>query len=56
MLAVFAEFERDSLGDRVKAGIAQARKKGRPHGRLLPYGTTRQRSQPYSRRGLANVR
>jgi putative DNA-invertase from lambdoid prophage Rac len=33
MLAVFAEFERDILRDRVKAGIAQARKKGRPHGR-----------------------
>ena len=32
MLAVFAEFERDILRDRVKAGIAQARK-GRPHGR-----------------------
>lgn len=33
MLAVFAEFERDILKDRVKAGIAQARKEGRPHGR-----------------------
>jgi putative DNA-invertase from lambdoid prophage Rac len=33
MLAVFAEFERDSLRDRVKAGIAQARKEGKPHGR-----------------------
>jgi DNA invertase Pin-like site-specific DNA recombinase len=33
MLAVFAEFERDILCDRVKAGIAQARKEGRPHGR-----------------------
>ena len=30
MLAVFAEFERDILRDRVKAGIAQARKEGRP--------------------------
>jgi len=30
---VFAEFERDILRDRVKAGIAQARKNGRPHGR-----------------------
>jgi len=28
-----AEFERDILRDRVKAGIAQARKEGRPHGR-----------------------
>jgi putative DNA-invertase from lambdoid prophage Rac len=33
MLAVFAEFERDILRNRVKAGIAQARKEGRPHGR-----------------------
>ena len=33
MLAVFAEFERDILRDRVKAGIAQARKEGKPHGR-----------------------
>jgi putative DNA-invertase from lambdoid prophage Rac len=33
MLAVFAEFERDILRDRVKAGIAQARKLGKPHGR-----------------------
>lgn len=33
MLAVFAEFKRDILRDRVKAGIAQARKEGRPHGR-----------------------
>jgi putative DNA-invertase from lambdoid prophage Rac len=33
MLAIFAEFERDILRDRVKAGIAQARKEGRPHGR-----------------------
>ncbi len=33
MLAVFAEFEREILRERVKAGIAQARKEGRPHGR-----------------------
>jgi len=33
MLAVFAKFERDVLRDCVKAGIAQARKEGRPHGR-----------------------
>jgi DNA invertase Pin-like site-specific DNA recombinase len=33
MLAVFAEFERDILRERVKAGITQAREKGRPHGR-----------------------
>jgi putative DNA-invertase from lambdoid prophage Rac len=33
VLAVFAQFERDMLGERVKAGIAHARKRGRIHGR-----------------------
>jgi putative DNA-invertase from lambdoid prophage Rac len=33
MLAVFAEFERDILRERVKAGIAQSREQGKPHGR-----------------------
>ena len=32
-VAVFAEFEREILRERVRAGIAQARKEGRPHGR-----------------------
>ena len=38
MLAVFAEFERDILWDRVKAGIDQARKDGKPHGRPMTAG------------------
>ncbi|MFO0952971.1 MAG: recombinase family protein [Isosphaeraceae bacterium] len=33
LLAIFAEFEREILRERVRAGIAQARKEGRPHGR-----------------------
>ncbi len=33
MVAVFAEFEREILRERVRAGIAQARKEGRAHGR-----------------------
>jgi DNA invertase Pin-like site-specific DNA recombinase len=33
LLAVFAEFEREILRERVKAGIAQARKRGTRHGR-----------------------
>jgi putative DNA-invertase from lambdoid prophage Rac len=33
MLAVFASFERDVLRDRVKAGIAHAKRLGKPHGR-----------------------
>jgi putative DNA-invertase from lambdoid prophage Rac len=37
MLTVFAEFERDILRDRVKAGIAQAPSEGKPHGRPQRY-------------------
>jgi DNA invertase Pin-like site-specific DNA recombinase len=33
MLAVFAQYERDILRDRVRVGIAEARKNGKPHGR-----------------------
>ena len=33
MLAVFAEFERSILKERVKAGIVEARSKGKAHGR-----------------------
>ncbi len=33
MLAVFAEFEREIIRERVRAGIMNARLEGRPHGR-----------------------
>lgn len=33
LLAIFAEFEREILRERVKAGIAHARSKGKSHGR-----------------------
>lgn len=33
MLSTFAEFERDIIRERVKAGIASAREKGKRHGR-----------------------
>jgi DNA invertase Pin-like site-specific DNA recombinase len=33
MLSTFAEFERDIIRERVKAGIASAREKGKAHGR-----------------------
>ena len=35
MLPVFAAFERDILRDRVRAGIAAARKAGKAHGRPI---------------------
>ena len=33
LLAIFAQFEREILRERVKAGIAQARRHGKCHGR-----------------------
>ena len=51
MLAVFADFERDILRDRVKAGIAQARQKGRPHGRPAHPSPRRQHPQAPPRKG-----
>lgn len=35
LLAIFAEFEREILRERVKAGIAHARQKGKNHGRPI---------------------
>jgi putative DNA-invertase from lambdoid prophage Rac len=43
LLAVFAEFEREILCERVKAGIAQAKLEGRPHGR--PNTVSKHRAQ-----------
>jgi DNA invertase Pin-like site-specific DNA recombinase len=58
MLAVFAEFEREILRDRVRSGIAQARQRGNPHRRPT---TPRRHSgegnhllqQGFSRRAIA---
>jgi putative DNA-invertase from lambdoid prophage Rac len=53
MLAVFAEFERDILRDRVKAGIAQARKEGRPHGRPTTVAKHVSQVRALARKGLS---
>ena len=53
MLAVFAEFERDILRDRVKAGIAQARKEGRPHGRPAKISAKTPEIRDLARKGLS---
>ena len=53
MLAVFAEFERDILCDRVKAGIAQARKEGRPHGRPVTAGRKTSEIRKLAKKGLS---
>ena len=53
MLAVFAEFERDILRERVRAGIAQARKEGRPHGRPKTAAKLVGRMRTLRRQGLS---
>jgi putative DNA-invertase from lambdoid prophage Rac len=53
VLAVFAEFERDILRDRVKAGIAQARKEGRPRGRPAKIVGKTQEIRDLARNGLS---
>ena len=53
MLAVFAEFERDILRDRVKADIAQARKEGRRHGRPLSVAVHKQEIKRLFKKGLS---
>ena len=53
MLAVFAEFERDILRDRVKAGIDQARKDGKPHGRPMTAGKLVQEMKQLRKDGIS---
>lgn len=53
MLAVFAEFERDILRERVKAGIAQAREKGKAHGRPATASNQAAEVKKLFKRGLS---
>lgn len=60
MLAIFAEFERDVLRERVRAGIEEARKKGTPHGRPKSAGHKKQQvlelySQGYNKSQIAKL-
>jgi DNA invertase Pin-like site-specific DNA recombinase len=60
VVAVFAEFERGTLRERVKAGIAQARKEGKPHGRPRTVGrqvaeVQRLFGRGFSKRHIANL-
>lgn len=53
MLSVFAAFERDILRERIRAGIAEARKHGRPHGRPLTVGLREKEIRQLHRHGLS---
>ena len=53
MLAVFAWFEWDILRDHVKAGIDQARKDEKPHGRPITAGKLVPEMKQLSKDGLS---
>jgi DNA invertase Pin-like site-specific DNA recombinase len=55
VLAVFAQFERDMLSERVKAGIAQARKRGGKHGRPRTAALHRTKVHSLFERGLSKA-
>lgn len=54
MLAVFVEFERDILRERVKAGIAHARANGKNHGRPPTAATKKDEILRLKSKGLNN--
>jgi putative DNA-invertase from lambdoid prophage Rac len=53
MLSVFAEFERDLLSERIRTGIAEARRKGRPHGRPITAGKNIDKVKALHRSGVS---
>jgi DNA invertase Pin-like site-specific DNA recombinase len=55
LLAIFAEFEREILRERVKAGIAQARRRGTRHGRPPIVGHHAQDVQRLAATGLSKT-
>lgn len=55
MLAVFAEFEREILRERVRAGIAEARKNGKKHGRPATARAKADQVRKLHKEGLNNA-
>ena len=55
MLSTFAEFERDIIRERVKAGIANARENGKPHGRPITAGLKKGEIQRLKALGKNNL-
>jgi DNA invertase Pin-like site-specific DNA recombinase len=54
MLAVFAEFERDILRERVKAGIAHSRSQGKAHGRPATASLKTDQIMKLKKKGMNN--
>jgi putative DNA-invertase from lambdoid prophage Rac len=55
MLSVFAEFERDLLGERIKAGITEARQNGGPHGRPVTVGKKTSQIKKLFKQGISKA-
>jgi DNA invertase Pin-like site-specific DNA recombinase len=55
LLAVFSEFERDLLRERVKAGIAHAKKLGKPHGRPITIACKADRVKQLFSKGVSKA-
>ena len=56
MLGVFAEFERAMIQERVKAGLARARAKGKRLGRPKAAGAVEERIRELAAQGMGKVR
>jgi putative DNA-invertase from lambdoid prophage Rac len=54
-LAVFAEFERDLIRERIKAGITDARKRGKAHGRPRATANDAAQIQTLAQQGLSQA-
>jgi DNA invertase Pin-like site-specific DNA recombinase len=54
MLSTFAEFERDIIRERVKAGIVNAREKGKAHGRPKTASLKIAQIKKFKKEGLNN--
>lgn len=54
MLSTYAEFESDIIGERVKAGIANAREKGKRHGRPKTASLKKDEIKKLQEQGLNN--
>lgn len=54
MLSIFAEFEREIIRERVKAGIANARAFGKPHGRPRTAASKRNEIRQLKSKGMSH--
>ncbi|MGE3537792.1 MAG: recombinase family protein [Candidatus Tectimicrobiota bacterium] len=54
-LAVFAEFERDLIRERIKAGITDARKRGKAHGRPRAQANDVEQIRALAQQGLSQA-